>query len=279
MQSSEVENHFHPSSRPIQSKDLKRLSTVSLRRDKNYLSHVPNTSIGQPVAKHETFHDHISQNSHKSQQDRQRSVESSNAGPLSRKTCLYNKCSEGYVSMSGPSIFANETECSSNAELELQSVGQGRDRRPVFTIRGLSAKKFICFNKHGRIVTKSRGHHRFCRFQELINSMYTVYQSEANDDWFLSFDKHGRRSSLSSQLLRRDPMKCRRFISRILPSGSSQPSDDSRDLQSSSGFDAESKKLETLEQHKDRVLRRHHRHNRSRRHHSSHIQNSDETKL
>lgn len=126
---------------------------------------------------------------------------------------------------------------------------------------------------------QSRGHHRFCRFQELINSMYTVYQSEANDSWFLSFDKHGRRSSPTSQLLRRDPMKCRRFISRILPSGSSQPSDDSRDLQSSSGFDAESKKLETLEHHKEQVPRRYHRHNRSRRHHSSHIQNSDETKL
>lgn len=117
MQSSEVENHFHPPSRPIQSKDLKRLSTVSLRRDKNYLSHVPNTSIGQPVAKHETFHDHISQNSHKSHQDRHQ-VESSDAGPLSRRSCLYNKCSEGYVSMSGLSIFANETECNSNGELE-----------------------------------------------------------------------------------------------------------------------------------------------------------------
>ncbi|XP_074593830.1 head involution defective isoform X2 [Brevipalpus obovatus] len=110
---------------------------------------------------------------------------------------LIPKCSHMMVEVKDSSVFANSSN-TSNSQLRIYSFSIGRNNTSrgihAVSIQGVESKKFICYEKGGKIISKADGERDVgCLFRETrIHSNYRQYRSLYNPNWLLGFNKGGK---------------------------------------------------------------------------------------
>ncbi|XP_035218510.1 fibroblast growth factor 17-like [Stegodyphus dumicola] len=125
---------------------------------------------------------------------------------------FFNYCSEKQLEITGNSVSASGDQIP-NTNIILQPVYY--HNHYGVNIIGESSRRFICFDKKSKLITRVSGESPRCIFEEIFSpdEMYTMLRSVFKKNWFIGFNRKGK-PKLGSKYVTGNWNKCYYFTKR-----------------------------------------------------------------
>ncbi|OQV14278.1 hypothetical protein BV898_11515 [Hypsibius exemplaris] len=107
-----------------------------------------------------------------------------------KKYALHSVCSRQNIRLFGKRFNQVRADASSNdlyAQLTVRSVRLGE-----VSISNDASGRFLCFNRHGKLIMRLEFRDKACVFHERVHHEKIVLQSSLNKTWFVGFGRDGR---------------------------------------------------------------------------------------